>query len=215
MGSVGVFRCKVCHESYIGEEPPSRCPFCGAPERYLIPAEDWDWSEFKVEISDVSKVNLKAALKLELDNTSFYLCAMNAAQKVADEYGYAKFKALKRVENEHAEAISKALQIEEPSLDDIPCSSDFKDNTQEGWEREDRAIKAYSKFAAKATEPVPLQRGQTPPSPRRWPRTLLLCRLCPAAVPRIQSPRTTPAARARRQRVIAEEYGLNPFFVFG
>ena len=154
MGSVLVFRCRICHEAYIGEDPPSRCPFCGAPERYLIPAENWDWSEFIVEISDVSKENLRAALKLELDNTAFYLCAMNAAQKVGDEYGYAKFKALKRVENEHAEAISKALQIEELSLDDIPCSSDFKDNTQEGWEREDRAIKAYSKFAAEAPEPL-------------------------------------------------------------
>jgi rubrerythrin len=67
---------------------------------------------------------------------------------------HAKFKALKRVENEHAEAIAKALKIEEPSLDDISCSNDFKDNTLEGWEREDRAIKAYSKFAAEAPEPL-------------------------------------------------------------
>jgi len=154
MGNVIVFRCRVCHESYIGEEPPSRCPFCGAPERFLIPAEDWDWSEFMVEISDVSKENLRAALKLELDNTAFYLCAMNAAQKVGDDYGYAKFKALMKVENEHAEAITRALQIEEPSLDIVPCTDDFKANTQEGWEREDRAIKAYSRFAAEAPEPL-------------------------------------------------------------
>ena len=154
MGSVIVFRCRICHESYIGEEPPSRCPFCGAPERFLIPAENWDWSEFMVEISDVSKENLRAALKLELDNTAFYLCAMNAAQKVRDDYGYAKFKALMKVENEHAEAITRALQIEEPSLDNVPCTDDFKANTQEGWERENRAIKAYSRFAAEAPEPL-------------------------------------------------------------
>ena len=41
-GRVRVFRYKVYYESYIGEEPPSRCPFCGAPEGYLIPSEDWD-----------------------------------------------------------------------------------------------------------------------------------------------------------------------------
>ena len=46
-----------------------------------------------VEISDVSKENLRTALKLELDNTAFYLCAMNNAKKVGDEYEYAKFKA--------------------------------------------------------------------------------------------------------------------------
>jgi len=153
LGKVGVFRCRICHEAYIGEEPPSRCPFCGASTRYFIPAEEWDWSEYMIEISDVSKANLEAALKLELDNTAFYQCAMNAAEEAGDDYGYAKFKALKKVENEHAEVIAKALQIKEPPLEAIPCSKDFNENTLEGWEREDRAIKAYSKFAGDAPEP--------------------------------------------------------------
>ena len=122
--------------------------------RYFIPAEDWDWSEYMIEISDVSKASLEAALKLELDNTAFYLCAMNAAQESGDEYGYAKFKALKKVENEHAEVISKTLQIKEPPLETVHCSKDFKENTQEGWEREDRAIKAYANFAQLAPEPM-------------------------------------------------------------
>ena len=154
MGTVKVFRCRICHEAYIGEEAPSRCPFCGAPTRYFTPAEEWDQSEYMIEISDVSKTNLEAALKLELSNTAFYLCAMNAAEEARDEYGYAKFKALKKVENEHAEAIVRALQIKERPLEAVPCSKDFKENTQEGWEREDRAIKAYSKFAEEAPEPL-------------------------------------------------------------
>lgn len=154
MGKVKLFRCRICHEAYIGEEAPSRCPFCGAPTRYFIPAEEWDLSEFMIEISDVSKTNLEAALKLELSNTAFYFCAMNAAEEARDEYGYAKFKALKKVENEHAEAIVRALQIKERPLEAVPCSKDFKENTQEGWEREDRAIKAYSKFAEEAPEPL-------------------------------------------------------------
>jgi hypothetical protein len=56
---VRVFRCKICQEGYIGEEPPSRCPFCGAPKRYFIPAEEWDQSEYIIEISDVSRPTLK------------------------------------------------------------------------------------------------------------------------------------------------------------
>ncbi|UCC34086.1 MAG: ferritin [Candidatus Bathyarchaeota archaeon] len=152
MGKVRVFRCRICYDPYIGEEPPSRCPFCGAPKRYLIPAEKWDWSEYRIEISDVSRVNLEAALKLELGNTAFYLCAMNAAEEAGDEYSYAKFKALKKVENEHATVIAKLLQIKEPPLEEIPCSKDSSKNTQEGWEREDRAIKAYSRFAKEASE---------------------------------------------------------------
>jgi len=56
LGKVGVFRCKICHETYIGENPPSRCPFCGVNTKFFIPAEKWDWSEFIVSISDVSRI---------------------------------------------------------------------------------------------------------------------------------------------------------------
>jgi rubrerythrin len=118
-----------------------------------MPAEEWDWTKFTVEIGDVTLANLEAALKLELDNTAFYMCAMNAAREGGNEYGWAKFKALARVEKEHAEAITKALQIDMPDIEITTCSSDFKENTQEGWDREDRAIKAYAKFEEEAPEP--------------------------------------------------------------
>jgi len=91
-------------------------------------------------------------LELELSNTAFYFCAMNAAKANEDEYGYAKFKALKKVENEHADAIVKLLKIKEPVLETVPCSKDFEKNTQEGLDRENRAIKAYAKFAKEAPE---------------------------------------------------------------
>ena len=68
LGKVRVFRCRVCRDPYIGEEAPSRCPFCGAPEGYFVPAEEWNPSEYIFDISDISKNNLKAALKLELGN---------------------------------------------------------------------------------------------------------------------------------------------------
>jgi rubrerythrin len=152
MGKVKVFRCRICRDPFIGEDSPSRCPFCGARESYFIPAEEWNPSEYIFGISDISKTNLMAALKLELNNTAFYLCAMNASKENDDEYGYAEFKALKKVENEHADAILKFLKIKKPDLDDISCSEDFKKNSQEGWDRENRAIKAYAKFAKEAPE---------------------------------------------------------------
>jgi rubrerythrin len=152
MGKVRVFRCRICADPYIGEEPPNRCPFCGAVSGYFVVAEDWNPREYEVEMSGTSRSNLEAALKLELDNTAFYTCAMNAAKKAGDEYGFAKFKALKKVENEHASAICKFLKIDTPQPGSVPCSSDFKANSKEGFEREDRAIKAYSKFRDEATE---------------------------------------------------------------
>ena len=153
LGKVKVFRCRVCRDPYIGEDPPSRCPFCGAPMEYFVPAEEWNQADYEFEVSDISKANLKAALQLELNNTAFYLCAMNTAQEKGDQYGYAEFKALKKVENEHADAIIKILKIKKPDLEDILCSNDYKKNSKEGWERENRAIKSYAKFALEAPEP--------------------------------------------------------------
>jgi rubrerythrin len=152
MTKVKVFRCRICADPYIGEEPPSRCPFCGALGTYFVLAEDWNPNEFNVELSEVARRDLEAALKLELDNTAFYSCAMNAAKEANDEYGFAKFKALMKVEKEHASAISKFLKSPVPSLETVQCSKEFKANSQEGWERENRAIKAYTKFRDEATD---------------------------------------------------------------
>ena len=152
MSKIKVFRCRICGDPYIGEEAPKQCPFCGANERFFVEAQNWDSNEFNVDLSETSKENLEAALQLELDNAAFYDCAKNAATKAGDEYGIAKFKALMKVEREHASAISKFLKISRPELEKKMCDANAKANTKEGWEREDRAIKAYAKFRDEATE---------------------------------------------------------------
>jgi rubrerythrin len=153
MSKVKVYRCRICGDPYIGVEPPTRCPFCGARTEYFVEAEDWSPDEFNVELSDVSKRNLEAALELELDNAAFYDCAKSNAEKLKDVYYLAKFKALMKVEREHASAISKFLKISRPNLEKKMCSTDMRANTNEGWERENRAIKAYESFRDEATSP--------------------------------------------------------------
>lgn len=152
MAKVKVFRCRICGDPYIGVYAPTRCPFCGAPRQYFVEAKDWNPDEFNVKLSDISKGNLQAALKLELDNAAFYDCAKNAADKTDDYYSFAKFKALMKVEREHASAISKFLKISQPELEKKACNANSKVNTKEGWERENRAIKAYAKFRDEAKE---------------------------------------------------------------
>jgi rubrerythrin len=153
MAKIKVFRCRICGDSYIGTDAPTQCPFCGAPQRFFVEAQDWNPDEFNVTLSELSRKNLEAALQLELDNAAFYDCAKNAAQKAGDEYSIAKFKALMKVEREHASAISKFLKISGPELAKQACNANSRANTKEGWERENRAIKAYAKFRDEATEP--------------------------------------------------------------
>ena len=152
MGKIKVFRCRICGDPYIGEEAPKQCPFCGADQRFFVEAQDWNPDEFNVSLSEKSKENLKAALQLELDNAAFYDCAKNVADKADDHYSVAKFKALMKVEREHASAISKFLKISASELEKLKCNSNSKANSKEGWEREDRAIKKYAKFRDEATE---------------------------------------------------------------
>jgi rubrerythrin len=153
MVNIIIFRCRICGDSYIGTKAPTRCPFCGAEQQFFIKAEDWNPNEFTVNLSDVTRKNLEAALKLELGNAAFYDCAKNAAEKEGDHYSYAKFKVLMKVEREHASAISKFLKISRPELEKQACNIKSQINTKEGWERENRAIKAYSQFRDQAIEP--------------------------------------------------------------
>lgn len=150
---VKVFRCRICGDPYIGESPPTHCPFCGAQTQYIIDAYDWDSDEFDVDLSEVSRQNLEAALNLEMGNAAFYACAEQQANAAGDEYMLAKFKSLRKVESEHASAICKFLKIDKPELSPVTCSADGAENSREGYEREDRAIQAYARFRDEATEP--------------------------------------------------------------
>src|SRR4030043_749809 len=117
MAKVKVFRCRICGDPYIGLEVPTRCPFCGASQRFFVDAHDWNIDEFNIKLSEISRKNLEAAIKLELGNTAFYECAKNAAEKEKDHYSFAKFKTLMKVEKEHAAAISKFLKISSSDLE--------------------------------------------------------------------------------------------------
>ena len=150
---VKVFRCRICGDPYIGESPPTHCPFCGAQAQYIIDARDWDSGEFDVDLSEVSRRNLEAALDLEMGNAAFYACAETEASAAGAEYMLAKFKSLRKVEAEHASAICKFLKIDKPELSPGICSADATENSHEGYEREDRAIQAYARFRDEATEP--------------------------------------------------------------
>jgi rubrerythrin len=144
-----VFRCRLCGDPYIGNSPPTHCPFCGAPVEFMVPAEEWEEENIGVEIGEISRKNLEEALELELTNAGFYRSAM---EKTKNEYFKGMFKALSKVESEHASIISKLLGIKKPEIPDIPAHDDDLENVKESFERESRAIKFYTKSANEAIE---------------------------------------------------------------
>lgn len=151
--TVTLYRCRICGDPYIGAAAPSRCPFCGAETRFIIGARDWNPAEFDVKLSDLTRSNLLSALKLELGNSGFYSCAAKSAGEAGDAFMEAKFKALRKIEAEHASAICKFLKQSVSDPVAVKCNLDSAANSQEGFERETRAVAAYSKFRDEAVEP--------------------------------------------------------------
>jgi len=144
-----VFKCKICQEGYLGDAPPTHCPFCGAHQQYMIEAEEFELPIYT--LTDVSRQNLEEALDLELGNAEFYFCAAAMADNVADA---TMFKRLAKVESEHASTIVKELKKQSPDIsrDRDMCSNMNRDNLMESNQRETNAIVHYTRFLGEATE---------------------------------------------------------------
>jgi rubrerythrin len=146
-----IYRCRICGDVFVGKDKPSDCPFCGVPEKYLIPGNEWADENQGVELTDVSRKNLEAALKLELGATSLYACISETSNDMAMK---SMFKGFSKVEREHASLLGKILKIPKGQLEKIEaeCRPDDKAMLQKTAALEDNAVKEYIRGASEATE---------------------------------------------------------------
>ena len=98
-----LWRCIICGDPYIGAAPPSNCPFCGAHTAYILEAKQAVVT-FDVTLTEKDKANAQHALQVEVSNATFYFCA---AEKTDDPEGKLLFKALGKIEAEHATILRK------------------------------------------------------------------------------------------------------------
>jgi rubrerythrin/rubredoxin len=143
---VKLWRCEICGDSYIGESPPDNCPFCGAHRRYIKEAKKAKVT-FDVELNEKDKANAEHALQVEISNSAFYFCA---AGKTDNDEGKLLFKALGKVEAEHAAIWRKMLKLDNTPQGNEQCHIKNKENLKESHTRETRAINFYSKAAAES-----------------------------------------------------------------
>lgn len=142
--------CKICGDPYLGDEAPSKCPFCGAPKGFFVDGEEYD-NPFQMEhnFTETEKTNFLKALELEIGNASFYQKASKASK---DEYHKGLFKALFKVESEHASIFAKHLRVSKPGFDErIEASTEGHENLLESHRREEVAIKSYKQFLKECT----------------------------------------------------------------
>jgi len=141
-----LWRCEICGDPYIGESPPDNCPFCGAHRRYIKEARDAKVN-FDVQLAEKDKANAQRALQVEVSNAAFYFCA---AEKTDDHEGKLLFKALGKVEAEHASVWKKILKLDSVPKGDDTCFTDHKGNLQESHRRETNAINFYRTAAGES-----------------------------------------------------------------
>jgi rubrerythrin len=146
------FRCQICGDVYMGTGKPSNCPFCGAPERFLVPAGEWvDENETLSDLSGGSRRNLEKALQLEVNNAPFYRDAMS---KTGSMELAGIFKCLAKIEAEHASTVRKMLKVElpEPEQGQEVATDDDRQNVSTAHEREIAATAFYRQAAGEAVE---------------------------------------------------------------
>ena len=132
------------------EGKPSRCPFCGAYEKYLVDSKEYnDTGDWIVELNDTDKANAEKALAVEISNALFYKCS---SKKVKELDGQKLFKILAKVESEHAAVWKKILNLGKIKWEPAEtCETDYKLDLEDSHVREERAIKFYGEAAANAS----------------------------------------------------------------
>ena len=144
-----IFVCNICGEVYLGQDVPPSCPFCGVSPAQLKLAHDWDDSNAGLVLSEKSRLNLEAALKLELSNTAFYAAA---AAKLTNKEAAKMFKGLFKVEREHASVFKKLLKSESAPAMEEDCPADPAECLEESRKRELRAVEFYAKALSESVE---------------------------------------------------------------
>ncbi len=143
------WRCQICGETYLGEEPTDRCPYCGAAGKNLIsPAEYQDYGQ--LEMSKKSREDCLHTLKLELNNAAFY---KKCAELAENQISRVIFKRLSKHEQEHAELIADMLGIEEGEFPQVEVPESDPERFAEAHDHELGAINFYLKVAKEAPEP--------------------------------------------------------------
>lgn len=147
-----IFRCKICGETCLLNHKPSHCPFCGAHEQWLVDSRDYVEPDIP-ELTELSRKHLEFTYNLEIRASQIYHCIR---KKTKDEFILGMFKAISKVELEHAELVGKLIG-KDPSckipFEDNLCTEDMKESLDKTKILEANAIRHYKKFLKEATEP--------------------------------------------------------------
>lgn len=140
---VKLWRCVICGDCYVGTNPPTNCPFCGAHQEFIQEAKEAVVT-FDISLTEKDRANAEHAIQVEVSNSTFYFCA---AGKTDNAESSLLFKALGKIEAEHAAIWRKILRLPKTPEGKEMCYIENVKNLNESHEREARAIDFYKQAA--------------------------------------------------------------------
>jgi rubrerythrin len=105
---------------------------------------------FDIDLTANDRANAEHALQVEISNSAFYMCA---ASQTNDPEGKILFKALGKIEAEHASIWRKVLKLSAVAPGSDACHTENVENLKESHTRETQAIDFYRKAAGDADHP--------------------------------------------------------------
>ncbi|MEI6144383.1 MAG: ferritin family protein [Candidatus Berkelbacteria bacterium] len=142
------WRCSVCNNFF--DKVPSVCPVCSASSSKFVQVPENELADDKLVLSKTDKGNAKKAFAIEVSNSTFYFCAAEKSDKDEERK---LFRALGKIEFEHAEIWQKILGIKELPKSSDGCVASSLANLKEAFSREDAAIKFYAEAAESSDSP--------------------------------------------------------------
>lgn len=145
-----IYRCRICACPYLGSERPPHCSFCGAHQRHIVPAAEYEPTGV-AELSPKSRANLEQVLEWEVENSTF---CRGASKVAATREGTALFVARSRIKTEHADIVCRILAMPKPEelCKTGACSPVYRENLLESRRREERAVELHGRFLDEAVE---------------------------------------------------------------
>ncbi len=147
-----MYRCRICGETFLGYEPPTNCPFCGAHVEFLNPSDEYPSDINEIEPTETERAALEASIELERANTRFYL---GMADRHDNDLLRSAYKRLAKIEAEHCSLFCKLAGIRKPAdlMEPGPTTGEWLTDIEESLVRENRAKALYAEYAGRATTP--------------------------------------------------------------
>lgn len=145
-------RCRICGDTYLGVDAPTRCPFCGATGDHFVGPGEFSSEENRVQLTEVERADVEHSVELERSNARYYLAV---AALPGDEALSSGYKRLARIEAEHCSVFSKLLGRPKPDDLDTPSETpaSWCDAIAESVRREREASAFYDEVVGRATNP--------------------------------------------------------------